>query len=54
MSLLDYAVPVISHEDHQVHPHEHPAGKVCSGRFYCLDCREFFDGEKCYAGGKGK
>ena len=42
------------HEEHAIWPHshawhppEHSARDRCSGRFWCITCREWADGDLC-------
>jgi hypothetical protein len=41
-------------EVHVLHPHSHafaaPGSNVCSGRFWCVRCKRWTDGEKCKPG----
>jgi hypothetical protein len=47
----------VTHAGHDIHPHRHvwlagggvPVLKPCSGRWFCLTTREYFDGPRCYA-----
>lgn len=40
------------HKGHDIHPHQHvtvpaAAEQVCSGRWWCEDCREWFSAPPC-------
>ena len=44
------------HRGHWIHPHDHiwlirdarPVLKPCTGTWFCIGCKEFFDGPRCY------
>ena len=47
------------HDRHRLHPHDHgKAGdgtpKPCSGRWYCLDCKEWASRKPCVIPGAPK
>jgi hypothetical protein len=45
-----------AHAGHYIHPHSHvwlarhgvPVLKPCTGRWFCMNCRQYFDGPRCY------